>query len=151
MKILSQNKKIGYNYSVLEHLEVGIVLQGWQVKSIKAGDVNITDSYAYIHKDELFLRGMKISNWNGMGNFEKTLKAADLKLLVSKQELKKLKSKLTNQGTTLAPSKLYLVHSYIKLELNLVKGKKKYDKREQIKEREQKRDLARELKNEKYF
>lgn len=152
MKLITQNRKATFNFTILAAVEAGLVLKGWQVKSIKAGNVNLRDAYVYIHHGEMFLRGLHIAEWGTMGRFEREQLNADIKLLVKREEIEKWDSKLRQQvATTIIPTKIFLVRSLIKVELALVKGVKKYDKRAKIKEREQQRDVQRELKQSKYF
>jgi SsrA-binding protein len=152
VKSLARNKKAGFNYHFLETIEAGMVLKGWQVKSIKAGNISINEAYVYIHKDEVFLKNANIADWPGMSDFDRAQKDADIKLLLHQNQIAKWLGKLQQQqATTIVPTKIYEVKGKIKAEIALAKGVKKYDKRSKIREREQKRDIERQLKQSKYF
>lgn len=152
MKILARNRKATFNYEVLEKLEAGMVLLGWQVKSIKAGNVNLTDAYAFIQNGEVLARNIRVAPWSTMGDFEREYLDKDIKLLLNRHEIARWEGKLQQQSATaIIPTKIFLSKGLIKLELALAKGVKKYDKRAKIKEREQKREISRELKQNKYF
>jgi SsrA-binding protein len=152
MKIIATNRKAGFNYQLLDKLEVGMALRGWQVKSIKAGSISIKESYAYSKNGELFLHGANIVEWKGMGELEKNQIDKDIKLLAKKEEIERWESKLKQQqATTIIPTKIYLSRGFVKMELALAKGVKKYDKRAKIKERDQIRDIERQLKQDKSF
>jgi SsrA-binding protein len=151
MKVHARNKKALFNYTLEEKFSAGMVLKGWQVKSIKTGKASIKESYAYIKGNEAFLKNAQISAWPGMGDLEKQQQGEDIKLLLNKQEIGKLLSKLQTKGLTLIPTAIVESRGLLKLELALAKGKKTWDKRATIKEREAKRDVDRELKQQRYF
>jgi SsrA-binding protein len=134
MKI--ENKKTRFEYTFLETYEAGIVLTGMEVKSIRLGNVNLTDTYCYFKDDELFVKNISISLANGEPKRER-------KLLLKKSQLRKLKSKLIN-GLTIVPTKIYFnERNLIKVEIVLAQGKKIHDKRESIKTRDIQRDIQR--------
>ena len=133
------NRKAYYDYFIEDTLEVGIVLKGTEVKSIRKGNANINDSYAYIKNKEVFLINMFIAPYEQGNRFNQDERRTR-KLLLHKQEIIKLINKLNKEGYTLIPLKLYFKKDKVKLLIGLSKGKKKYDKREVIK----KRDLERE-------
>lgn len=134
MKI--ENKKTRFEYTFLETYEAGIVLTGMEVKSIRIGNVNLTDTYCYFKDDELFVKNISISLANGEPKRER-------KLLLKKSQLRKLKSKLIN-GLTIVPTKIYFnERNLIKVEIVLAQGKKIHDKRESIKTRDIQRDIQR--------
>lgn len=139
MEIL--NRQARYNYQIIDSFEVGIVLTGTEIKSIRNGKANLKDSYAIIKNGELFLLNMHISPY-AEGNIFNHEERRTRKLLMHKQEIVKLNNKLTLDGNTLVPLKLYFKNGRAKIELGLAKGKKLYDKRETIK----KRDIEREIK-----
>jgi SsrA-binding protein len=144
-KIIVTNRKARHDYEILSSLEVGIVLQGTEVKSIRDGKVNITDTYARFRKGELWLIGLRISEYkNSTHSNHDPLR--DRKLLLHKTELKKLFRKVEEKGLTLIPLKIYLNRHLVKIELGVVRGKKQYDKRAAIAERESKRELDRQKK-----
>jgi len=134
MKMMIENKKTRFEYNFLETYEAGIVLTGMEVKTIRQGNVNLTDTYCYFKDNELFVKNISISLPNGEPKRER-------KLLLKKFQLQKLKSKLIN-GLTIVPTKLYFNdRGYVKLEIVLAQGKKIWDKKNTIKERDLKRDL----------
>jgi SsrA-binding protein len=142
VKILSNNRKARHDYHVEKTLEVGIVLKGTEVKSIRAGRVNLKDSYATIENGELFLYNMHISPYE-QGNRFNHDPLRVRKLLAHKKELRQLIGLTQQKGFTLVPLKLYLVGGFVKMELALAKGKKLYDKRDDLAEKTAKRDMER--------
>ena len=143
MKIL--NRKARHDYFIEEEYECGIVLTGTEIKSIRDGKANIKDSYAIIRKNELFLLNMFISHYKE-GNIFNHNETRTRKLLMHKKEILKLNDKITLQGYTLIPLKVYFKSNKAKVLLGLCKGKKNYDKRESIKERDIKRQLDKDTK-----
>ncbi len=146
IKVLGNNKKAYYDYHVDDTLECGISLQGTEVKSIKDNRFSFSDSYARIRDDELWLIGLHISVYP-FGNIFNHEPDRDRKLLVHRQEIKRLRRRVDEKGFTLIPLKFYLKRGLVKLELGICKGKKTYDKREAIKARDQKRDAEREFRD----
>ena len=143
MEIL--NRKARHDYFIEEEYECGIVLTGTEIKSIRDGKANIKDSYAIIRKNELFLLNMFISHYKE-GNIFNHNETRTRKLLMHKKEILKLNDKITLQGYTLIPLKVYFKSNKAKILLGLCKGKKNYDKRESIKERDIKRQLDKDTK-----
>lgn len=143
MEIL--NRSARYDYLVLEEYEAGIVLSGTEIKSIRLGRVNIKDSYAIIRNDEVFLVNTHISAYD-KGNIFNHSETRTRKLLMHKKEIRKLNNKIVLEGYTLIPLKLYFKNGRCKVLIGLCKGKKNYDKRESIKERDIKRELERNCK-----
>lgn len=143
MEIL--NRKARHDYFIEEEYECGIVLTGTEIKSIRDGKANIKDSYAIIRKNELFLLNMFISH-HKEGNIFNHNETRTRKLLMHKKEILKLNDKITLQGYTLIPLKVYFKNNKAKVLLGLCKGKKNYDKRESIKERDIKRQLDKDTK-----
>lgn len=143
MEIL--NRKARHDYFIEEEYECGIVLTGTEIKSIRDGKANIKDSYAIIRKNELFLLNMFISHYKE-GNIFNHNETRTRKLLMHKKEILKLNDKITLQGYTLIPLKVYFKSNKAKVLLGLCKGKKNYDKRESIKERDIKRQLDKDTK-----
>jgi len=146
IKILARNKKARFLYYVDESMECGIALQGTEVKSMRSAMFSFTDSYAKIEKDELLLQSFHISPYK-FGNLFNHDPDRVRKLLVHKSEIKKLKRKVEQKGFTLIPLKFYLSKGLIKMELGICKGKDLKDKRNTIKDRDQKRDSAREIRD----
>ncbi len=139
------NRKVRFDYEILEETESGIVLTGTEIKSIKDGKANLKDSYAIIRNGEVFLLNMHISHYKE-GNIFNHEETRTRKLLLHKKEILKLRDKLDLQGLTLVPLKLYFKRNKAKILLGLGKGKKTYDKRESIKEKDIKRNLEKEYK-----
>ena len=146
VKIIAQNKKAHFDYFVEEKYECGIVLEGTEVKSVKEGSVSFQDSFAEIQNGELGMRNFHISEYKYSSVFNHNPDRIK-KLLVHKEELKRLQRKVEEKGFTLIPLDFYLKNGRVKLTLGVCKGKKQYDKRAAIKERDVNRDLQREFKN----
>jgi SsrA-binding protein len=139
-KIVCQNRKARHDYFIDEVYEAGIVLAGSEVKSLRAGRASLKDSYARVKKEELFLHNMHITPYPFAHhvNLDPT---RTRKLLMHKKEIKRLIGKTEEKGYSLIPLSVYLLRGIIKVELALAKGKRKYDKRHALKEREMKREL----------
>ena len=135
------NREAKYNYFILESLECGIVLTGTEIKSIRNSKVNLKDSYAIIRNHEVYLLNTHISEYKE-GNIFNTDPRRSRKLLLHKKEILKLENKINLDGLTLIPLKLYFNKNKVKILLGLCKGKKTFDKRETIKERELKREAS---------
>ena len=146
VKIIAQNKKARFDYFVEEKYECGIVLEGTEVKSVKEGNVSFNDSFAEIQNGELWMRNFHISEYNYSSIFNHNPDRAK-KLLVHKEELKRIQRKVDEKGFTLIPLDFYLKNGRVKLTLGVCKGKKQFDKRASIKERDVNRDLQREFRN----
>ena len=143
MEIL--NRRAHYDYFILEEIEAGIVLTGTEIKSIRLGKVNLKDSYAIIRNEEIYLLNTHISSYE-KGNIFNHEENRTRKLLLHKNQIKKLQNKVTLEGCTLIPLKIYFVKGRAKVLIGLCKGKKNYDKRESIKERDIQRELQKGLK-----
>lgn len=139
------NKKATYDYFIEETYEAGIVLKGTEIKSIRNGSANLQDSYATIKKGEMFLLNMYIAPYVEGNQFNHEERRTR-KLLLNKQEINKIFGKLTTEGYTLVPLKLYFKGNKVKLLLGMAKGKKQYDKRETIKKRDLEREVRKEFK-----
>lgn len=133
------NREARFNYFILEELECGIVLTGTEIKAIRDGKVNLKDSYAVIRQGEMFLINSHIAEYKE-GNIFNHDPRRTRKLLLHKQEIIKLNNKVSQEGLTLVPLKLYFKKNKVKILLGLCKGKKTFDKRETIKERDLKRE-----------
>ena len=140
------NRKAKFDYTILEEIEAGMVLKGTEVKSIKDGKANIKDSYAIIKNGEVYLLNMHISEYKE-GNIFNHDEKRTRKLLLHKKEILKLYDKIRLEGYTLIPLKVYFNKNKAKVLLGLCKGKKNYDKRETIKERDIKRQIEKQSKN----
>lgn len=140
MPSLAQNKKAGFDYDLLETLEGGLVLEGWEVKSAKAGHVQLKGSFLHIAKGELWLKGAFFSPYKPSGNLE-VKSDRDRKVLVHKRELKRLIGKKQVEGLTLIPLSIYTKGNLVKLQFAVARGKKKFEKREAIKKRDVQRQI----------
>jgi SsrA-binding protein len=142
IKMIAQNKKARHNYFIEDEYEAGIVLTGTEVKSLRAGKANLKDSYARIQNGEVFVHQMHISPYTYAyyGNHDPLRRR---KLLLHSREIKKLYSKVNEKGHSLIPLKLYFKGGKVKISIALAKGKRLYDKRVTIRERDSKRDLDR--------
>ncbi len=149
MRNIVVNRRARFDYEILETFEAGIVLEGSEVKSIKAGRVSIQDAYADIEDGEVYLYDMHVTPYSHASKFTPD-PLRPRKLLLHKYEIKRLYGKIKERGLTLIPLRIYEKHGLIKVELALVKGKKKYEKREQIKRRLIEREIQRALKREKF-
>ena len=145
IKIAAQNKKAYHDYFVEEQFEAGIELFGTEVKSIRAGSVNLKDSYCDIKDGELFVIGMHVSPYEH-GNIFNRDPLRKRKLLMHKREIMKLHGLVAQKGMSLIPLSLYFKNSHVKVELGLCRGKKMYDKRDSIAERDANREIDRKMK-----
>ena len=141
-KVITTNRKSRHDYEIIDTLETGIVLYGTEVKAAREGRINLTDAYARIKANELWLIGMHISPYT-KSDMENHEPLRDRKLLVNRQQLKRLNRQVEEKGVTLIPLKVYFNRHLVKVEIGLARGKRKYDKRATIAERDQKRDLER--------
>ncbi|WP_010676542.1 SsrA-binding protein SmpB [Bacillus timonensis] len=141
-KVIAQNKKANHDYFIEETYETGIVLQGTEIKSLRNGRANLKDSYARVHNGEMFLYNLHISPYE-QGNRHNHDPLRTRKLLLHRKEINKLIGLTKEEGYALVPIKIYLKNGYAKLLLGLGRGKKKYDKREDLKKKEAKRDIER--------
>lgn len=147
MKILANNKRGLHEYQVVEKLEAGIVLLGWEVKSIKQGKVNFQNSFVQMRDGEAFAIGLVIRPYKFSSNVEEKDQSRERKLLISKQQIKSWDLKSKQQGVTIIPTQFYLNDSnLIKLQIALVKGQKKYDKRAKLKAKDLKRRIEQDKK-----
>ncbi|WP_419882180.1 SsrA-binding protein SmpB [Peribacillus sp. B-H-3] len=141
-KQLAQNKKAYHDYFIEETFESGIVLQGTEIKSIRAGKVNLKDSFAKIERGEVYLHNMHISPYE-QGNRYNHDPLRTRKLLLHKKQISKLIGDTKETGYTIVPLKIYLKNGFAKVLIGLGRGKKQYDKREDLKKKEAKRDIER--------
>lgn len=143
-RTLVANRRARFSYEIQETMEAGISLMGTEVKSIRDGQANIKEAYADIRGGEVFLVGAHISPYE-QGNLNNHEPLRERRLLLKANEIKRLVGKVQEKGLTLVPLRLYLKGRLIKLELGVGRGKKLYDKRETIKQRDQEREVEREL------
>lgn len=144
-RTLVENRQARFNYEILEKIEAGISLLGTEVKSIREGKANIKEAYADVRNGEIWLTGAHISPYSH-GNITNHEPLRERKLLLNAREIHRLQGKVMEKGLTLIPLRLYLKGRLIKLELGVGRGKKLTDKREDIKRRDQEREVQRELK-----
>jgi len=146
MKIIATNKKAYFNYQILESLETGISLLGSEVKSVREGKISLKESYAEIKGGEVFLVNCHISPYEASNRFNHEPRRPR-KLLLHRQEIKRLAGKIKEKGLTLIPTKVMINNrGKIKIEISLAKGKREYQKREAIRERDREREMQAELK-----
>ncbi|MEG0360532.1 MAG: SsrA-binding protein SmpB [Longicatena sp.] len=146
MKIVAQNKKAYHDYFILDTYEAGLELQGTEIKSIRKGNTNLKDSFIRIKNDEAFIENMHIAPYE-QGNRFNHEPLRTRKLLLHKKEIRKLQKEVKENGLTIVPTKLYFNTSKLKVEIALAKGKKLYDKRQDLKEKDARRDVEKALKN----
>lgn len=145
IKTITANRKAYHEYHVLETLEAGIILTGTEIKSLRQGKVSIAESFARIENEEVLLYGSQIAPY-AQGNIHNHQQDRVRKLLLNKQEIKRLIGKTKEKGLTLIPLKFYFKRAWVKVELGLCKGKQLHDKRDSIKSREGKREIERVMK-----
>ena len=148
-KLIAKNPVAYHNYTINDKLEAGIVLTGTEIKSIRAGKVNLKDSYVNIKNGEAYIYGMHISPYEHGNIFNKD-PLRTRKLLLNKREINKLTGYITQKGCSLIPIQLYFKNNFVKLELGIGKGKKLYDKREDIAKKDAQRKIERTLKSSEY-
>ena len=149
VKQVAANRKALHDYFVLERFEAGVELFGTEVKSIRAGTVNLKDSFCTVKNGELFVRGMHVSPYE-QGNIFNRDPVRPRRLLMHKREIMKLNARIMQDGVALIPLSLYFKDSRVKVELGLCKGKKLHDKRDSEAERQSKRDIDRMMKERNY-
>ena len=142
IKIVVNNRKARHEYEIVDNYEAGIVLQGTEVKAVREGRINLSDAYARFFKTELWLVGMHISPYT-KSDIENHEPLRNRKLLLHHRELKKIHRQIQEKGLTVVPLKVYIKGHLVKIDLGMARGKRKYDKRAAIAERDQKRDMER--------
>ncbi|EOH92147.1 SsrA-binding protein [Enterococcus haemoperoxidus ATCC BAA-382] len=145
-KLIAQNRKARHDYTVVDTMEAGIVLQGTEIKSIRNGRINLKDGFARIRNGEAYLLNVHISPYE-QGNIFNHDPLRTRKLLLHKKQIAKLIAETKNTGITIIPLKVYIRNGYAKVLIGLAKGKKQYDKREDLKRKEINREINRTLKN----
>lgn len=145
-KLIAQNRKARHDYHILDNYEAGIALTGTEVKSLRAGNMNLKDSYVDVSKDELYLVGAYIAPYE-QGNIHNHEPERRRKLLMHKREIVRLAAQVAEKGLTLVPLRVYFKRGKAKVEIGLAKGKQTIDKRDTIKERDAKREIERAMKN----
>lgn len=140
---LAVNRKANFEYFILDEYDAGIVLLGSEVKSIRQGNVTMTDSFIYLKDGEVWLKNLKVARYSQTHSAEPHDENRDKKLLLTKNQIQKIEKSLQDKGITCIPLKIFTKSNRIKVKIGLAKGKKLYDKRNTIKERDMKRDLQR--------
>ena len=143
IKQIAENRSARHEYFITDEIECGIILTGTEVKALRLGKIQLTGGFARIDNDELWLENVHISAYE-QGNIFNHETRRRRKLLVHQKEIKKLKTKTQSKGVTLVPVRAYFKGNKVKIVIGLAKGKKAYDKRETIKERDVKREMAKE-------
>jgi SsrA-binding protein len=141
-RVVTTNRKARHDYTVLEAVEAGIVLTGTEVKSLRQGNGNLGDSYAVVKNGEVWLVGAHISPYDH-GSYSNVDPRRNRKLLLHKKEIRKLATLTTDKGVTLVPLKLYFLKNIAKVLLGICRGKRQYDRRQEIAERDAERDIRR--------
>ena len=146
MKMLATNKKALFNYELVENFEAGVILRGWEVKSIKGGNISLKESYVVVKDGHAWLIGAHVGKWQGavipIGG-----ETRERELLMHEKELIKLQAGMKIKGQTITPLNVHLFHGRVKVEIALARGKKMFDKRSKLKELDQKREISRDLKS----
>ena len=139
--VLADNRKARFNYAVDRKVEAGLVLTGTEIKSVRAGRTNLSDGYAKVDRGQAWLRNVHIAAWQNAVGFEEQDPTRPRKLLLHKAEIGALAAEVSQQGYTIVPLRLYIKNGVAKVELGLAKGRRRYDKRQVIKERETRREM----------
>ena len=143
-KLIAQNRKARFDFIILDTFEAGIVLKGTEIKSIRAARINLKDGFARVRNGEIYLHNVHISPYE-QGNQFNHDPLRTRKLLMHKKQIERLQNETKGSGNTLVPLKVYIKNGFAKVLIGVAKGKKNYDKREDLKRKDQKRDLARSL------
>ena len=144
---IADNKKANFNYHIEERFEAGMVLEGWEVKSVREGKVQLTDGYVVIRNGEVFIIGCQINPLGTASTHVRPDSIRTKKLLLHKDEIKRLMGKVEQKGFTLVPLNMHWKNGRVKCEIGLAKGKGEHDKRDTIKDREGKREVERAMKS----
>lgn len=142
-----ENRKARHDYFIEESIEAGIVLMGTEIKSVRSGRVNLTEGYVRVERGEAWLLNVHISPWQQAGTYFNHDPIRPRKLLLHANEIIHLKSKVEQKGLTLVPLKLYFTRNRAKLQVGIARGKKLYDKRDALAERDSQREIARAMRN----
>ncbi|GLB47122.1 SsrA-binding protein [Philodulcilactobacillus myokoensis] len=144
--VMAQNRRARHDYDILKTVEAGMALKGTEIKSIRARRLNLKDGFARIRNGEAYLENVHISEY-AEGNQFNHDPLRNRKLLLHKQQIKRLRNDVQNKGITLIPLKVYIKHGFAKVLIGVAKGRRQYDKREAIKRRDQEREISRYMKN----
>ncbi len=145
-KLICNNKKAYHDYFIEEKFEAGMVLQGTEVKSLRAGKANLNDSFMMVRDGEAFLHNLNISHYD-FGNRQNHQPDRQRKLLLHRKEIVRLYSRIREQGYSVVPLRLYFKDGLVKVEIGLAKGKKNYDKREDLKKKDTQREISQVMKS----
>ena len=143
---LTTNRKAYFEFQILEEFDAGIVLEGSEVKSIRRGDVTIADAFIYLKSGEVWVKNLVVARYKQTHTLLKHDENRDKKLLLNKKEIQKIEKALQDKGTTIIPLEIFTKSNRIKVKIGVAKGKKLYDKRQSIKEKDLKRELQRNFK-----
>ena len=143
--MIAVNRRARYEYNFIEEYEAGIVLVGSEVKSVRMGNVTMVDAFIYIKDNEVWIKNLKVAAYKSAHSLDKHEENRDKKLLLNKKEITRIKRKLEDKGTTAIPLGMFIKHNRIKIKIAVAKGKKTWDKRETIKERDLTRDMQRNI------
>lgn len=146
-KVIATNRVANHEYFVLDRIEAGICLEGAEIKSVRGGNVNLKDSFCMVHDGEMFIKNMHVAVYDKSGAFNTRDSRRDRKLLLHREEIIKLNSKVEQKGLTLVPLKIYFKNALVKVELGLCQGKHTYDKKRTAMEKDRAREQEREIKN----
>lgn len=146
MSVVAYNKKARFNFNILSTYKAGVVLKGSEVKSIRNGGISINDSFVYIKDGEVFIKNAYIKPYDKTASFAPNPRR-DIKLLLNKNEILKLKQKVAEKGLTIVPTQVYFDNKYVKVEIALCKGKQLFDKKDALKERDIIKSNLRQVKN----
>jgi SsrA-binding protein len=143
--MIALNRRARYDYTFLEEVDCGIVLVGSEVKSIRMGNVTMLDAFIYIKDNEVWIKNLKVAPYKSAHTLDKHEENRDTKLLLNQKEITRIKRKLEDKGTTAIPLGMFIKHNRIKVKMAVAKGKKNFDKREAIKERDLTREMQRNI------
>ena len=143
--MIALNRRARYEYNFIEEYEAGIVLVGSEVKSVRMGNVTMVDAFIYIKDNEVWIKNLKVAAYKSAHTLDKHEENRDKKLLLNKKEITRIKRKLEDKGTTAIPLGMFIKHNRIKIKIAEGKGKKTWDKRETIKERDLTREMQRNI------
>jgi len=143
--MIALNRRARYEYNFIEEYEAGIVLVGSEVKSVRMGNVTMVDAFIYIKDNEVWIKNLKVAAYKSAHSLDKHEENRDKKLLLNKKEITRIKRKLEDKGTTAIPLGMFIKHNRIKIKIAVAKGKKTWDKRETIKERDLTREMHRNI------
>ena len=143
--MIALNRRARYEYTFMEEFDCGIVLVGSEVKSVRMGNVTMVDAFIYIKDNEVWIKNLKVAAYKSAHTLDKHEENRDKKLLLNKKEITRIKRKLEDKGTTAIPLGMFIKHNRIKIKIAVAKGKKNFDKREAIKERDLTREMQRNI------